>query len=186
MKRIFNKIFSFLLVFVVAFGLPVAASQSSAASTAVKVTVEILQNSVSTKVNSATYYVTAYSDSACTKVVTTKSVTLNNASSGTVTFDNLSAGTTSTTYYFAESNSSGTLKTDTSTLTISYPYGNIAYVTANDSTTKELKIQNNYSSDPNTASARTADENQPLLFGGIAVLCVLVGGAVILMRRKHV
>lgn len=182
MKRIFNKIFSFLLVLVVAFGLPVAASQSNAASTTVKVTVEVLQNSVSTKVNSATYYVTAYSDSACTKVVTTKSVTLNNASSNAVTFSDLAAGT----YYFAESNSSGTLKTDTSTLTISYPYGNIAYVTANDSTTKELKIQNNYSSDPNTASARTADESQPLLFGGIAVLCVLVGGAVVLMRRKHV
>ncbi len=182
MKRIFNKILTFLLVFGVAFGLPVAAFQSSAASnTTVKVTVEVLWNSAATKVDSATYYVTAYSDSACTKVVDTKSVTLSSASSGSTTFNSLAAGT----YYFAESNSSGTLKTDTSTLTISYPYGNIAYV-SNDSGTKELKIQNNYSSDPNTASAKTADENQPLLFGGIAVLCVLVGGAVILMRRKHV
>lgn len=181
MKRIFNKIFSFLLVLVVAFGLPVAASQSSAASTSVNVTVEVLQNSVSTKVNSSTYYVTAYSDSACTKAVSTKAITLYNQSSNSTKFSDLTAGT----YYFAESNSSGTLRTDTSTLTISYPYGNIAYVTANDSSTKELKIQNNYSTDPNTASAKTADESQPFLFGGIAVLCVLVGGAVILMRRKH-
>ncbi len=181
MKRIFNKILTFLFVLVVALGLPVAASSSNAANTGVKVTLEILQNSVSTKVNSATYYVTAYSDSACTKVVSTKSITLNSASSGSVTFSDLAAGT----YYFAESNSSGTLKTDTSTLTISYPYGNIAYVTANDTTTKELKIQNNYSSDPNTASAKTADESQPVLFGSIAVLCVLVGGAVVLMRKKH-
>ncbi|MGN0466645.1 MAG: hypothetical protein ACI4F9_09910 [Lachnospiraceae bacterium] len=181
MKRIVNKVFSFLLVLTIAFLVPVAASQSNAASTSVKVTLEVLRSGVSTSVNSATYYVTAYSDSACTKVVSTKSITLSNASSGSVTFTDLAA----TTYYFAESNSSGTLKKDTSTLTISYPYGNIVYVTANDTTTKELKIQNNYSVDPNTASARTADESQPLLFGAIAILCVLVGGTVILIRRKH-
>ncbi len=180
MRRIFNKIFTFLLVFVVAFGLPVAASQSNAANTKARVTVEVLWNGASATVNDSTYYVTVYSDAACTKVVKTKSVSLKNASSGQVTFDDINTGN----YYIAESNSSGTLKTDTSSLTISYPYGNAFYV-ANDNVTKDLKIQNNYSSDPNTSSAKTADESQPLLFGGIAALCVLVGGAVVLMRRKH-
>lgn len=178
MKRLGNRIFSFLLVLVIAFGLPVV---SNAANTTVEVTIEALQNGASVTVDSKYYYVTAYSDSNCTQAVSTQAITLYKASSNSATFSNLAAGT----YYFAESDANGNLKKDTSNLTISYPYGNIAYVTQNDSSTKQLKIQNNYKVDPNTVSAKTADESQPLLFGSIAVLCVLVGGAVVLMRRKH-
>lgn len=143
MKCKFSKIFIFSLVFAIILGSPIFTFQSKAACTSVRMTIEALYHGVASSVKNETYYVTAYSDSVCTKAVKTKSVTLKNASSGTIMFDDLASGT----YYFGESDSSGTLKKDTSDLTISYPYGNISYVTDNDSTVKELKIQNNYSSE---------------------------------------
>lgn len=179
MKRLGNRIFSFLLVLVVAFSIPAV---SNAANTSVRVTLEVLQSGALVSLKSGTYYVTVYSDSACTNVISTRAISFSNANSNYTTFTDLEAGT----YYVAESDSKGNLKKDSSTLTISYPYGNIAYVTANDTSVKELKIQNNYSVDPNSdTSAKTADENQPLLFSSIAVLCVLFGGSVIFMRRRH-
>lgn len=233
MGRIKKGVAFFLLVFILAFATPVTMTNSLAATTSVKVTLEILWNSATTKVNSATYYVTAYSDSACTNVVSTKSIYIENDSTGSVIFNNLSTGT----YYFAESNSSGTLKTDTSNLRISYPTGNSATVsttinsstemvwipntgekyhssstcsnmknptqvsvatavqrgfepcskcyTGGTGTMTTLRIQNNYSVDPNYASAKTADESQPLLFGGLAILCVVVG-SIVVSRRKYI
>ncbi len=233
MERIKKGIAFFLLAFVLAFATPVTMTNSLAATTYVKVTLEILWNSASTKVDNSTYYVTAYSDSACTNAVSTKSIRIENDSTGSVIFNNLSTGT----YYIAESNSSGTLKTDTNNLTISYPNGNTATVstttssstdmvwipktgekyhssstcsnmkdptqvsvataeqrgyepcskcyTGGTSTMATIRIQNNYSVDPNYASAKTADESQPLLYGGLAILCVAVG-SIVISRRKYI
>lgn len=236
MKKIKRGVAFFLLALILVFTTPVTTTKSLAATTPVKVTLEILWNGATTKVNYATYYVTAYSDSACTNVVSTKSIRIENDSTGSVIFRDLSTGT----YYFAESDSSGTLKTDTSTLTISYPTGNIANITNSTSSstdselvwipntgekyhssqscsnmknptqvslatakqrgyeacskcyiggsttdTKFLRIQNNYSVDPNYASARTADESQPLLYSGIALLSVFTAGGIIIIRRKE-
>lgn len=233
MKRIKRGVAFFLLALILVFTTPATATKSLAATTPVKVTLEILWNGAATKVNDSTYYVTAYSDSACTKAVSIKPIRIENDSTGSVIFSNLSAGT----YYFAESNSSGTLKTDTSNLTISYPTGNTIIVSNSTSSstdlvwipktgekyhssqicsnmkdptqvsvataeqkgyepcskcytggsiaTTTLRIQNNYSIDPNYASARTADESQPLLYSGIALLSVFTAGGVILIRRKE-
>lgn len=178
MKRMASKILAFLFVLTFAVA-ALPAAKSSAATGTVTVTLEILYNSASYSVTSGKYYVTAYSDSACTNAVSTKSISLSNQSSNSVSFSGLNAGT----YYFAESNSSGTLKTDTSNLTISYPTGNTVTVSEGGAT-QTLRIQNNYTVDPNTVSAKTADENQPVLFASIAVLCVLVGGAVVLKRTR--
>lgn len=235
MERIKKGVAFFLLALILAFTTPVTSIKSLAATTPVKVTLEILWNGAATKVNYATYYVTAYSDSACTKAVSTKSIRIENDSTGSVIFNNLSTGI----YYFAESDSSGNLKTDTSTVTISYPIGNSVNITNSTSSasttdmvwipntgekyhssqtcsnmknptqvsvataeqrgyepcskcytggsvsTTTLRIQNNYSVDPNYASARTADESQPLLYGGIALLSVFTAGGVIIVRRKE-
>ncbi len=233
MERIKKGIIFFLLAFVLAFTAPATMTESFAATTTdVKVTLEILWNGASAKVNNNTYYVTAYSDTACTKQVSTKSISIQNETSGSVVFHNLTAGT----YYFAESNSSGDLKKDTNNLTISYPNGNSATVNTTTFSTTEmvwipntgekyhssqtcsnmknptqvsvatardrgfepcskcyigstsvmttLRIQNNYTTDPNYASAKTADESQPLLFGGIAMLSVLIGSATLIVKRK--
>lgn len=235
MERIKKGVAFFLLALILAFTTPVTSTESLAATTPVKVTLEILWNGAATKVNYATYYVTAYSDSACTKAVSIKSIRIENDSTGSVIFNNLSTGT----YYFAESDSSGNLKTDTSTVTISYPIGNSVNITNSTSSasttdmvwipntgekyhssqicsnmknptqvsvataeqrgyepcskcytggsvsTTTLRIQNNYSVDPNYASAKTADESQPLLYSGIALLSVFTAGGVIIIRRKE-
>ncbi|MCD7744829.1 MAG: Cna B-type domain-containing protein, partial [Lachnospiraceae bacterium] len=54
--------------------------------------------------NSATFYVGLYVDAACTNLYASKAITITNASSGTVTFDNLQIGRT---YYIAECDSTG-------------------------------------------------------------------------------
>ncbi|MCD8011910.1 MAG: Cna B-type domain-containing protein, partial [Lachnospiraceae bacterium] len=55
--------------------------------------------------SSATFYVGLYVDAACTNLYASKAIMITNASSGTVTFDNLQIGRT---YYIAECDSTGT------------------------------------------------------------------------------